>query len=210
MIEINLLPNDQKAKQKKVLDLKKIPILPIAVGVIGSLIIVHIVLIVTIRINKIALTKVKKQWEEISPKKTMMDALKKRVAGINAKIGAIEGLTEKRILWAKKLNDLSDLMPSNIWISNLSYDKSGQMPSLILDGFAAGTTGEGATYVARFIKAMKNNNDFFKDFRDIELGSMRRSLIDKDEVMNFKIICTFRNSGKNQTKSKAFSSKKRR
>jgi len=159
------------------------------------------VLMISIRINKIALIKVKKQWEEIYPQKTMIDSLKKKVTGINAKIVAIEGLTKERILWAKKLNELSDLMPSNIWISNLSYDKSGQTPSLVMEGFEAGTTEEGAAYVARFIKAMKNNKDFFKNFHDIELGQMKRSLIGKDEVMNFKIICTFIDAEKSKTKT---------
>jgi len=192
MIEINLLPDNLKIKQKKVFDLKKVPIFPIIFGTIGALVVVHLLLVVVVRVNKMTLARVKQEWKELAPKKTMIDSLKQKVTNINSKIGAIEKLTEERIIWAKKMNDLSNSMPSNIWLSSLSYNKNGSDSALALEGFAAGTTEEGAAYVARFIKALKVNRDFYKDFHDIELESMRRTLIDKDEVMNFKLICSFK------------------
>ncbi|MCK4463002.1 MAG: hypothetical protein KAU58_01690 [Candidatus Omnitrophica bacterium] len=188
MIELNLLPDELKIKKTKAIEFAKLPIIPVSLGVLCVLIIMHTLLIFTVKINKTSLTKLKKEWESFSPKRNQMDKLKNRVKDINAKVKAIEELTQKRILWAKRLNCLSDSIHPNIWLSSLYYDKKSAIPTLGLEGFATGTEED----VGRFMDTLENSKEFFSGLQSIELGFTKRSLIDKQEVTNFRLICAFK------------------
>jgi len=190
MIELNLLPDELKVKKTKAIEFAKLPIVPLSLGILCVLIIAHILLIFTVKMNKASLTKLTKQWEDFSPKRRQLDKLKNNVKDINLKMKAIEELTQKRILWSKKLNSLSDSIHPNIWLSNLYYDKKSATPTLGLEGFATGTEED----VGRFMDTLENSEEFFSGLESIELGFTKRSLLDKDtqEVTNFRLICSFK------------------
>jgi len=192
MIEINLLPEELKIKKKKKIELSKIPLMPFFFVTISILMFAHVALIIAVNVNKSKLGALKKTWESYAPKRKETDLLKNNVKRINDRVKTIEELTKKRVLWARKLNSLSNVIPPNIWLSKLAYVEKINVITLTIEGYAAGTTDEGTAYVARFIKALKSDASFFEDFKDIELGSMRTSLIEGQEVMNFKLICTFK------------------
>ena len=149
------------------------------------------------------------------------DALRAQVNTINRKMAAIEDLMVKRFSWAKKLNDLADSLTSGIWLTALTYDEreterqipavsrqSGAMTPgqpaqsqtervvlryLIISGYAATTAGEeGTAAVGRFIKALKDNQNFYADFSDIELGAIKRDKVEEQEVMSFRLTCLFK------------------
>ncbi|MGB2705425.1 MAG: hypothetical protein WBC74_00985 [Candidatus Omnitrophota bacterium] len=63
---------------------------------------------------------------------------------------------------------------------------------LTLSGFASGRGEEPTANVARFIRSLKGNKDFFKDFSDVELVSMKKSVVEGQDVMNFTLVCKFR------------------
>ncbi len=194
MIELNLLPDELKVKKTKAIEFAKLPIIPLSLGILCVLIIAHILLIFTVKMNKASLTQLKKQWEDFSPKRSQMDKLKDNVKDINLKVKVIEELTQKRILWAKKLNSLSDSIHPNIWLSGLYYDKKSATPTLGLEGFATGTEED----VGKFMDTLENNKEFFCDLESVELGFTKRSLLDKDtqEVTNFRLICSFKEQKK--------------
>lgn len=188
MIELNLLPDELKIKKTKAIEFAKLPIIPVSLGLLCVLIIMHILLIFSVKISEISLAELKKQWEGFSPKRSQMDELKNNVKDINLKVKAIEELTQERILWAKKLNCLSDSIHPNIWLSGLYYDKKSATPTLGLEGFATGAEED----VGRFMDTLENNKDFFSSLESIELGFTKRSLVDKQEVTNFRLICSFK------------------
>ncbi len=51
---------------------------------------------------------------------------------------------------------------------------------------------EGTASIGKFIKSLKDNNSFFSDFSDIDLGSIKRDKVNDQEVMSFKITCFFK------------------
>jgi hypothetical protein len=108
-------------------------------------------------------------------------------------------------------------MTSGIWLSELSYDeRAGERQAhpgasgagkkeasgaraerpvlryLVLSGYASSMGEEGTALVGKFIKNLKDNSDFFGDFGDIELGSIKSDRVQDQEVMSFKITCLFK------------------
>lgn len=70
--------------------------------------------------------------------------------------------------------------------------ENAPMRYLIMSGCASSPGEEGAAVVGKFIKSLKENSNFYSDIADIELGSIRSDKIEDQEVMRFRIICTFK------------------
>ena len=63
---------------------------------------------------------------------------------------------------------------------------------LYVSGCASSPGEEGAAVVGKFIKSLKENPSFYSDMADIELGSIKSDKVEDQEVMRFKITCTFK------------------
>lgn len=235
MIEINLLPVELRKKESYIskinlsgLDLKNLPYLKIAaVAAVVPVAIPAILLIIGIIANS-QISSLTKKYNEILPMKEEADRLRIEVEYVRRKVVAIDLLMVKRLLWSKRMNDLSDAMTPGVWLSELTYDEKvierpiKQAPqaatpkekdaleelagpkkiqtekmlrrSIVISGYAVGTSEEGTSMVGKFIKALKSHKGFFEDLKDIDLESIRRDRVQDQEVMNFKIICLFKDS----------------
>jgi hypothetical protein len=212
MIEINLLPEEMKKKASpfanlnlSALSAQKIPVLPIAAGLAGLLVLVQVLVIVMSLYSRVTLASLTKRYEDILPAKKEADALKARNDAITKRIGAIDELMGRRFSWAKKLNALSDSMTPGIWLSELDYDERpiaeakaakgrvGGMPGkLVLNGYAAGVGEQGAALVGKFITSLKESKAFYDDFSDIDLVGVKSDKVEGQELMSFKINCIFK------------------
>lgn len=217
MIELNLLPEELKGKKGKRIGASDIPVIPIAVGITALMVAIQISIVSFISLSKGQLETLEKTWSGLAPKKKEFAEIKERISSIQKKIKAIEGLIEKRLSLAGILNELSDSMTASIWLSELSFDekkvadggflsrktkgKKGAPGSasenhiirtLSITGSAAGTGDEATSYVARLIKSLKDNRNFFKHFDDVELVSITKGSTAGAAVMNFKLVCRFK------------------
>lgn len=201
-------------------DIKSLPLTNIAITAASILLAVHVLLFVVGVYSKAKASDLSKKYGAIlSERKTAIN-LKAQIDLINKKIRAIDELMVKRFGWAKKLNDLSDSMVPGIWLSNLEYEEKtveraqtaagrGQnardrAPAartatekataryLILSGYASSMGEQGTALIGKFIKSLKDNPDFYSDFSDIELGSIRSERMQDQEVMSFKLTCMFK------------------
>jgi len=215
MIELNLLPQELKKKKRKI-ELPEIPLVPIAVGLLGALILLQLFLSGLIFVSKKQLTSLDKTWKDLAPKKAELDGIKKEVSSIEKRTGAIDGLIEKRLNWSRLLNELSSTLTPNIWLTELAYSEKvvkvpvkkqpaivkqktrrpgkaakqteGMVRTLTLSGFASGRGEETTANVARFIRSLKTSA---KDFQEVELVSMKKSVVAEQDVMNFTLVCRF-------------------
>jgi len=230
MIELNLLPQKLK-KTKKKLGLPEIPLVPIAACFVGALILVQIFLSGLIFISKRQLVGLEKTWKILAPEKAKLDGIKKEIASGNRMTGVIDSLMREQPSWACLLNELSNSLTANIWLTELAYGESlekvvpprpgslaGTEPdekkakgptkavqqkqrligTLVLSGFASGLGEEPTANVARFIRSLKKNAGFFKDFLDVELVSMEKSTVEGHDVMNFTLTCRRRMPGEGE------------
>ena len=194
MIELNLLPEELKKKRTKI-ELPEIPLIPIAVVFVGVILIVQFIMGSLIFLSKRQLAGLHKKWQDLAPKKAELDSAKEQIAVTGEKVEAIEGLIEKQINWSRLLNEISNSITANIWLTELFYDERGKdnrIRTLTLSGSAAGKGEETTALIAHFIKALKDNKNFFTEFDNIELISIKKDHIVKQDAMDFILVCSFK------------------
>ncbi|NQU95404.1 MAG: PilN domain-containing protein [Candidatus Omnitrophica bacterium] len=215
MIELNLLPEELKKKKKRI-ELPEIPFIPISIALIAALVVIQLLLSGWIAATKSQISSLEKTWKDLAPKKTEFESIKKKISAITGKAQTIEYLIDKRVSWARFLNELSDSVTSNVWLTGLSYSEKSGVPvtrasskiktksspnpktktrrerTLTISGSASGRGEEATAYIARFIQSLKDNGDFFKNFNDIELVSIKQDSVADQNVMDFNLACRFK------------------
>lgn len=201
-------------------DIKNLPLVNMAITAAVILLSVHILLFAVGAYSKSRIADLRKRYDTILPQKQEAMNLKTQIDLMNKKVTAIDELMVKRFSWARKLNELSDSVTPGIWLSSLEYDEkmsehSVQLvpkPSngkgkvgatkqstertmskyMIISGYASSMGEQGTALIGKFIQSLKDNQAFYSDFNDIELGSIKSERVQDQEVMSFKITCMFK------------------
>jgi Tfp pilus assembly protein PilN len=203
------------------INFNKLPLVGIGIGAIAFLILFHLILFLIGINSKASLAAISKETRVLSPEKREADKLRNDLDLINKKIVAIDGLMVKRFSWARKLNALSDSITPGIWLTEISYDEIegnklvlvSAKPSndktkrnssrsvtekvilryLVISGYASSMGEQGTALIGKFIKALRDSSEFYSDFSEIKLGSIKTDKYRDQEVMNFKITCLYKN-----------------
>jgi hypothetical protein len=212
MIEINLLPQEMRKRPSpfanidfSAFSLQKLPVMPIAAGFVGLLILVLALVFAMGLYSRMALSSLTKRYEAITPKMKEAQALMAQNDSVNKRVSAIDDLMSGRFSWAKNLNAISDSMTPGIWLSELIYDEnpvSGVQPAkgkgpkmpgrLIMIGYATGSGEQGAALVGKFIKSLKDNEEFYSDFGEVDLVGVKSEKVDGQDVVSFRVNCIFK------------------
>jgi len=223
VVEINLLPEEMKNKKDaghkqvdaSLLQLDKIPVVNIIVGLAIVLVVIWVLLFFVGMHSQSTLKELTVRADKILPEQKESARLKAESAQMAGKVGAIDELMVKRFRWAEKLNELSDAMVPGIWLTELSYDEKVNQASqesasakgkkgtgksfdksivryLTISGCASGSGEEGTATIGKFIKNLKTSESFYSDFHDIELGTIKRDKAQDQEIMSFSITCAFK------------------
>ncbi|MDD5439562.1 MAG: hypothetical protein PHS37_05190 [Candidatus Omnitrophica bacterium] len=189
MIEINLLPKDLRVKEIKSPDLGDMPIIPIGIGVLALMFVIHITLIAVNSVFDGSYVKLKSRWDGFAPEKKKLDTLNGRLKDLDAKVKTIEELTANRVLWAEFFDGLSNATLANVWYSSFSFDGMAEGGTLALDGFATGPSEVATASVGRLINALKDEKKISKYVDRIDLESVQEAKIGQEEVMRFRLLC---------------------
>jgi hypothetical protein len=196
------------------INFNKLPLVGIGLGAIAFLILFHLILFLIGINSKASLAAISKETRVLSPEKREADKLRNDLDLINKKIVAIDGLMVK-------LNALSDSITPGIWLTEISYDEIegnklvlvSAKPSndktkrnssrsvtekvilryLVISGYASSMGEQGTALIGKFIKALRDSSEFYSDFSEIKLGSIKTDKYLDQEVMNFKITCLYKN-----------------
>lgn len=186
MIEIDLLPLELR-KKKKILFAQLFKPRPFLIF-LGCLLLFHLLLYAVTAASRISLNKVKRNWQALSFTKSNIVQLKNDLREVNEKIALIDQLISNRLLWSEKLNRTSDLMIGGIWLNGMSIESE----SLIIQGSAASRTKDEPALIGRFMQNLKDDHSFSRDFAEIELGPIKKRYIMQTEIMDFILICRFK------------------
>lgn len=200
------------------------------IGIAAALVIAHLALFLAKTTNSGTVKELSAKVNSLLPQKNEYTALKDEVSLSNRKAQAIDDLMANRFSWAGKLNELSDSIIPGIWLTGLTYEETQSevafvgMPSmpgaspldkkeamkpqvrktalryLIMSGYASSMGEQGTSLVGKFIKSMKDNSAFSSDFGDIKLESIKSDKVQEQEVMSFKITCSFKIGGQGALK----------
>lgn len=194
MIEINLVPeNLKKKKAKPASPMLGVNIPPEAViglvgGVVVLLIITHVILLY-MTCKRLAEKKVlDRQMEGLSPQKIESETVAKELRGLQGKKNAIEQMTKtQKILWAPKLNDISDSIPRGVWLNKVTLDHG----ILSIEGSSVAKLTDEMMSVSEFTSKLKEHSGFLSQLKSIELGSIQRRKIESLEIADFSITAKY-------------------
>mgnify|MGYP001615804926 CR=1 FL=1 len=190
MIDINLIPTNLRKKSKTPLFRCSIFNLPseAIVGLVGGLIvllgIIHFLLLGFIG-KKIAQKKqLEKSWQEILPQKQKADRLVNEWRALQAKKSDIEKMTmSRRILWAPKLNSMSDSLSRGVWLNRINLDEG----VLMIEGSVVSKMADEMGSVGSLTSNLKSKERFVSGLENIEVGPLQRRKIQTTEIADFSI-----------------------
>jgi len=160
-------------------------LLGVGSGVVVLLITVHLILGVIWLMGIGQLTAHQSVWQKLAPDKAALDAITDESKDIKNKMNLIQGLTTKKaILWAPKLNAISDALPRGLWIRDMTLDKTG----LSIEGSVVSKTRNEINNVGLFIADLKKNDAFMKGFASLEVSSIQSSKTNAVEVTDFTVL----------------------
>ncbi|MBF0217030.1 MAG: hypothetical protein HQL30_08570 [Candidatus Omnitrophica bacterium] len=200
MIELNLLPKELRKRKKKLLP--EIPILPIGASVLVVLIACNYFLSAVLKNKETAVLRAKKEWAVLEPQQKNAENLGKDVESIQKRLTAMERVTKPDLSWARLLSGLNSAVIPNVWLSVFESVQGGGSGNsgasgraISLEGYALGKV-EATSTVGKFIDSLKANPEFSDYFDEIKLDNMINKVVSGEEVMEFKLICRFRDSVK--------------
>jgi len=192
MIEINLLPEELRKKKSEPcfnlnIEAGKLKFW-IGGGVVGILILIVTTLFLGSFIRKAQINSLLAREKNFSSKLSQIDSVNKEIAVLKAKMNILDQLTKRKFLWTEKLNQLSDLVLPGIWFTHVYTDSENR---LIIEGSVFSKSEEAMASVGKFMKNVKDNQQFFKDFKNIKLESVQRKNKEERDMVDFKIALYF-------------------
>ena len=180
MIEINLLPEELRKKKIKI-NIPTEGLWIIVPSVIGIFVFVHLLLATLVLVKNIQYKSLNKRWLSSSSSKQEVDSWKREFNLVSQDTRTISNLTQQRLVYSGKLKIMSDVLPSGIWFTRLSVQKK----SLILEGSIVSLEADHMSTLRDYIEKLKNNPDFFSDFRSLKLGPVRMREFKGYQIMDF-------------------------
>lgn len=189
MIEINLLPDELKAKAKKVQASEKFQYVVYGVlAVFALFVVLHVFFGVMAVAKGVRLNSLKAQGKKLQPQLKSLEDFRKENRELSAEEKNMQDLVSKRISWSEKLNFLSLDLTAGTWFNEISITPK----ELVIKGAAVSVEKEEMKLLDKFIENLKKDEQFFKDFTAIELKSVTRELIGNYEVVDFMLVAPVR------------------
>jgi len=192
MIEINLLPEEMRKKKSEPcfnlnMEAEKFKCW-IGGGAIGILILIVMVLFLSSSIRKVQINRLTAKEKNFSTRLSQVDSVNKEIAVLKEKMAVLDQLTKRKFLWTGKLNQLSNLALAGIWFTHVYTDFENR---LIIEGSVVSKSEEAMASVGKFMKNLKDDQQFFRDFKNIKLESVQRKNKDEKDIVDFKIVLYF-------------------
>ena len=202
MIEINLLPTVYKeAKKAKE---KNFPLTLLLLVISGVLLAVLLVVSAINLSRSVTLRALDARLKDLAPDKARILTIQQKIANFKQTNTVFEQLYRRSSLWSKNLNILSDLIIPGIWLRDLSIQREllsgsidGTAPiaysrNLLIAGTVISVAHDEMAVIGEFMRNLKKNKDFLKEFKNIKLEGVLRRRIATVEVMDFTLICYFK------------------
>jgi Tfp pilus assembly protein PilN len=190
MIEVNLIPEGLRKKKRSSSSpaaaggSKSVLFLQIGT-VVFFYIIVHALLHLWYHQQAGKKLRLKREWDALAGQKKEADDLLVELKDLQAKKKSIEEVTGlSRILWAQKLNEISNELPRGVWLKEISFDEG----TFLIHGSAISRHEAEMLNVHKFLGNLKKNKSFQRDFSDIDLGVIKSREIENTPVADFTII----------------------
>lgn len=198
MVKVNLLSLETNKTKDAGPPITNIQWLPRA---LLSLIIIFFSIAVYLRLvtvyQKKGLREAIKQYEEAEALAKKVKTLKEELDKLNGELNLFADYLKREIAWSEKLSELRNLVPQEIWLTQLSFEKKEagtvSLSSLFLKGslIPQEKTSPIGT-LSKFINQLKEAQEFSGDFQNLILSDSRTETKHNVEIMTFTIEMPFR------------------
>jgi len=185
MIEINLLPQEARIKNKGPV-VKKEYFLYLLIFMFAGLICIHLGLAVLTLLRQNNLRLLENKWSKLSPQRKMLGESKGDASIVDLPV--LKKLLEQRVSWSEKLNKLSLKLPDGVWFNEISLKQD----SFILKGGVISLTKVEMALINTFLGNLKDDKNFISDFSILEIDSAQRKIIGGYEIVEFNLNGTLR------------------
>ena len=202
MIEINLLPESLKVKQET--KKQNVPVDLILLS-LNALLLALFLIITAVNLGRsITLKALDSRLKGLAPEQQKIISIQHKTVNLKATNVLFSHLVSNKFLWARKLNLISDLVIPGIWLRQLSLETEtlsqaqGQIgldqakKYLKIEATAVSVGHDEMVIIGNFVRSLKTDKIFFQDFREINLEGVLRRQIATVEVMDFTLICVFK------------------
>jgi len=182
IIEINLLPEDLRAKKQNKIILFLPQLLALILPVVFVLLIsIHLFMGLSVVVKTQQYNSVNKKWKQFNSQRDTVLGWKEKHNVSSHHASQLYQLLAERIAMTDKLHALSQSLPKGIWFRRLDLkDKNFK-----LWGTVVSLKNVHMRMLNRFINKLKANESFSKDFVNFELGSVKMHTRGSFEVMDF-------------------------
>jgi len=198
LVKVNLLP-PEISKSKEIafpaLNIQRAPVF------LFSLVIVFFLISISLRLmtmyQKKGLYDVTRQYQQAEELAKKNRILKQEQDKLIKECNLLEGYLKRNVVWSEKLSQLRNLIPKEVWLMYLSFEKKGiedsALYSLYLRG---GLISQDKTsplgILSKFINQLKEDKAFFRDFDNPILTDLRTETRQNLEIMTFAVEIPFR------------------
>ncbi|MCX6340052.1 MAG: PilN domain-containing protein [Candidatus Aureabacteria bacterium] len=159
MIHVNLLPEELR-KIERVRRVKA-DIAMLSGGAIAVGVLIAVIAFVVVGRRMSQLAQVKARLNQLTAQREEADALLKKKLELTMELEILDGFTTRKLLWHRRLNEVSDAVPEDCVLTRLNYS-SQPTPALTIKGEAA--PGHGNKRVVEFIDSLHLAPAFLKEF----------------------------------------------
>ncbi len=185
MIEINLLPEELKVKVKKAQVESQLDYTPL-IGVLlaGLILLVNLVLGLNSLAKSGQIKSLNAKWKKMIPQQKASEEFKRGFISQPEDADIISQLLSQKVSWPRKLNELCSSLPNGVWFNNLALtDKN-----FVLSCTVVSLQKDEMSLINKFMDNLRQNKNFFADFRKLELGVVQRKTIVSYEVVDFTVL----------------------
>jgi len=190
MIEINLLPEDPRFKTKRIgkVSIESKYFFYLIPSVFAVLILAHICLAAKAIVKNIQFIQLNSKSKRLQPQRELLNNLKKGYDVLASNTKLMQELNSGRLNWSEKLNRLSQDLPAGIWFNEIIVSRK----DFILKASAVSLQKEEMSLINKFMTSLKNDPEFFGDFKSLELTSVQRRSIGGYDIVDFVLSGTLK------------------
>lgn len=183
MIRVNLLPPELRERapwQKRPVPWKGIALVAAAAFVLYS---AGLVLGGRRQARRIA--QLQSELERLKPERARFLEVQQSVQNLQRRSELLRAVKAPESRWAPRLNLVSDALLPQVWLTRLGF---GRGEALRIEGSVVLDDPKDAGQVSRFLQQLKEQPDFQRLFRDVELQSVEHRQIEAQEIVDFVLV----------------------
>ena len=187
-MKINLLPEEEAVKSLDKQEIIK-KMVSGALCVIAFVALLNLYFTLSLKIRSAQLRDLEQKYQEYISLEKQARALLKKTNDLERESTILDKFFPQHDFWSENLSELARLTPQEIWINKLTVDTQNKKEVLKIQGtlFTLQTDERLISVLNRFIKALRNDRELFKNFLDIILVDVKTTTTQGKEVLKFNL-----------------------